>query len=144
MSNVATVPTTVSTLADLAKVQAELRAQKSALKIAQKLKAWETETKERNAQYVVGSVRRATAEEATGIGHIHGWVCSIECENCGEVRVVNKQDAKATRFCKECRKEARKAFSKAKRLEKKLEGRSVSDVETEIAELQSQLTALQG
>ena len=81
----------------------------------QKRREWEAKTKERNQQYVVGSLRRGTGEDVETVGHNHGWVCEVTCRECGCKRVVNKQDAFQAVRCKECQKTAKKAKRKAKR-----------------------------
>jgi predicted alpha-1,6-mannanase (GH76 family) len=144
MSNTNTATNITANLNELKAKEQELKDAKKALKVAQKLKEWEAETKARNPQYVMGSLRQGTDADEANLGHCHGQVCEITCEVCGKVRVVNKQDAKQCRFCKEHKNEARKATAKAKRLEKALEGKSVEDVEAQIVELNNQLAALSG
>lgn len=141
MQNTNNAVVALSDLDQLKAKEKELREKKKALKEAQERQAWETKTKQRNPQFVVGSLRRPTSEDEATLGHVHGWVCSIECASCGKVRVINKQDAFQVRFCSECKTEARKAAAKAKRLEKSLEGKSVEDIQAEIDELNALLTA---
>ena len=122
--------------------EAALRAVKAELKAAQKRSEWEQATKAANPQFVMGSVRKPTSEDEAELGHTHGLVCSIECETCGTVRTVNLQDAKQCRFCKECKKGADKAKASSRRMDKRLAGKSVSDLQAEIAEAQAALEAL--
>jgi hypothetical protein len=123
--------------------QAELKAARKELKAAQARKEWEAETKARNPAYVIGSLRKGTAEDEANLGHCHGWVCTIEC-SCGKQRTVNKQDAKQCLFCDACKVEARKARAKAKRMEKALEGASVEDLQAKLEATQAELDALNG
>jgi NAD-dependent SIR2 family protein deacetylase len=76
------------------------------------------------------------------LGHCHGRVCEIVCLSCGEKRVVNLQDARQVRFCKECKKVADREKSKVARTTKKLSGKSVETLEAQIAEAQKALEAL--
>jgi hypothetical protein len=130
------------TLKTLTAQEAALRAVKAELKKATANAKWEADTKARNPQFVLGSVRKATPADEAVLGHCHGEVCSIECESCREVRTVNKQDAFQARFCKACKKDADKGRAKAKRADKRLAGRSVEDLQAEIAEAEAALAAL--
>ena len=132
----------VLTLKTLSEKEAALRAVKAELKKAEANAKWEADTKARNPQFVLGSVRKATAADEAELGHCHGEVCSIECATCGEVRVVNKQDAFQARYCKACKKGADKDRAKSKRADKRLAGRSVEDLQAEIAEAEAALAAL--
>lgn len=127
----------------LVRTQKELAAKQAELKAALKLKDWEEKTSARNPAYVVGSVRRATEADLAELGHCHGFVCTVKCQCCGQERTVNKQDAFQARFCKSCKKEASKDAAKERRLEKKLSGLSVSDLQAQIAEAEAQLAKLQ-
>jgi hypothetical protein len=120
----------------------ELKTAQKALREAQKQSAWETSVVAANPRFVVGSVRRATAEEVTELGHCHGRVCEIVCESCGEKRVVNLQDARQCRFCKACKEVADRAKSKERATSKRLSGKSVGDLEAQIAAAQAQLDAM--
>jgi hypothetical protein len=131
---------TVADLNTITTLQDELKAKKKALRQAQERKEWEAKTKARNPQYVVGSLRKASAEEEAQLTHCHGEVCTILCEVCGRERVINKQDAFQVRFCKEHRKEASKTKAKAKRLEKKLGSVNPAELEAQIAALDEQLS----
>jgi NAD-dependent SIR2 family protein deacetylase len=147
MSNVATSTAselTISGLADLQNKEAQLKELKKQLKIAKDRKEWEAKTQKLNPQYVVGSLRVATAEDEAALSHCHGQVADIKCQMCGKVRVVNKQDAFQVKFCEEHKKEARKAKAKAKRLEKALSGKSVEDVQAQIDALNDQLSEMEG
>ena len=141
MSQASTV-VDLSTLSTLEAKEQELREAKRRLQAAKERREWEAKTKARNPRYVVGSVRKASAEDEAQLSHCHGEVATILCEICGKERVVNKQDAFQVRFCKEHKAEARKAISKAKRAEKRLEGKSVEDIEAQIAALNEQLEQL--
>lgn len=133
---------TLSDLSTLTAKEEELREAKRALRAAQERREWEAKTKARNPAFVVGSLRKPTAEDEAQLAHCHGMVCTIRCEACDRERVINKQDAFQVRFCTGCAKEARKAASKAKRLEKRLEGKSVDDVQAQIDALNEQLAEL--
>jgi len=106
-----------------------------ALKGQVALEAWETKTKARNPQYAMGSVRKATDADKALLGaHCHGEVCEIVCLECSQTRVINKQDAFQSRYCKEHLREAKKA-SKAK----------VADprkIEAQLAKLEAKMLAL--
>lgn len=147
MSNVATSTAselTISGLADLQNKEAKLKELKKQLKAAKDRKEWEAKTQARNPQYVAGSLRAPTAEDEASLSHCHGQVADIKCEVCGKIRVVNKQDAFQVKFCVEHRKEAQKVKSKAKRMEKRLEGKSVEDVQAQIDALNEQLSEMEG
>jgi hypothetical protein len=133
---------TVAELNIVADLQSQLAAKKKTLREAQERQAWEAKTAARNPAYVVGSLRRPSPTDAAQLAHVHGWVCTIACEACGQERVINKQDAKQVRFCKACRKEASKAAAKAKRLTKKLGNVNVDDLKAQLAELDEQLSDL--
>ena len=120
----------------------DLKAVEKSLKEAQRLAQWEADVTAVNPQYQVGSVRRPTAEEVSSLGHSHGQVCEIRCQECQEIRVVNLQDARQCRFCKACKATANKAKAKVSRTTKRLAGQSVSDLERQIAEAQAQLDTL--
>jgi len=142
MATLAITQFTIEGLAEIQSKEAQLKELKKQLATAQERQVWEAQTKARNPQYVMGSLRAATKEDEAALSHCHGQVAEITCEVCGKVRVVNKQDAKQVRFCKEHKAEARKAISKAKRAEKRLEGKSVEDIEAQIAALNEQLEQL--
>jgi hypothetical protein len=134
------------TVTGLAAVEAEekrLKALKAQVKEATENAAWEEKTLAKNPNYVPGSLRKATDADRAILSHCHGEVCEIRCESCGEVRVVNKQDAKQCRFCTDCKKTATKNAAKVKRAEKRLSGKSVEALQAEIAEAQKALEALQ-
>ncbi len=124
-------------------LQAELAEKTKAVKEANELADWERKTSERNPAFVPGSVRKATEQDAAILGHVHGLVCEIRCQSCGQTRVVNKQDAFQVRFCSECRKSASREVAKEKRLTKKLANVSAADIEKQIAEL-NKLLATKG
>jgi NAD-dependent SIR2 family protein deacetylase len=129
LSNLAELQTKESTLKEL---QRKVNALKNR-------KAWEAKTKKRNPQYVLGSLRKATPQDEAQLGHCHGQVVTIECASCGKERIVNKQDAFQCKYCMDCKVEARKAVAKAKRAEKRLEGKSVKEVEAQIEALNEEL-----
>jgi hypothetical protein len=137
-TNTATVSATAE-LATLAAREEELKALKREAKAREELTGWETKTKARNPAFVFGSVRKATPENSSHLKHTHGEVCDIKCEACGKTRVVNTQDAFQVRFCLGCKGEAKKAVAKARRVESRLAGRSVADIEAEIKALTAQL-----
>ena len=122
-------------------LQAELAEKQKAVKQANELAEWEQKTAERNPAYVVGSVRKATEADAAILGHVHGLVCEIRCQACGQTRVVNKQDAFQVKFCAECRKSASREVAKEKRLTKKMANVSAEDIAKQIAELNALLAA---
>ena len=82
-----------ATVENLVAKEKVLREKKKQLKALQADREWEAKTKARNLAYKVGSLRRPTAADEEALGHVHGWVCSIECQACGKERVINKQDA---------------------------------------------------
>ena len=130
---------TITAIANVDALLKEQKELKKALKEQKDLEAWETKTKERNPQLILGSVRKPTTADENELGHVHGMVCSITCQTCGVVRIINKQDAFQVRFCKEHKSEARKAKAKAKRQEAKIAGKSADEIQTEIDELRSLL-----
>ena len=138
-SNTAVV--TQSNVAELKALEEQLKAKQRLVKAAQELAEWETATIARNPEYVAGSVRKATETDAEVVGHSHGLVCEIKCRACGEVRVVNKQDAFQVHFCVACRKEAAKESSKEKRLQKKMASTSKESLQAEIAKLEALLAS---
>jgi len=117
----------------LASKQGELRAVKAAAKLAE----WETATKARNPQYVVGSVRQDTTISAGG--HGHGEVCDIECLVCGGVRTVNKQDAFQVRYCLEHKNEGKRQANAERRAAK---AQDPEAVKAKIAALEAKLAAI--
>jgi hypothetical protein len=131
----------ISNPEQLKALQAELAEKTKAVKQANELAEWEQKTAERNPAYVVGSVRKATEGDAAILGHVHGLVCEIRCQACGQTRVVNKQDAFQVKFCSECRKSASREVAKEKRLTKKMAGVSAEDIAKQIAELNALLAA---
>jgi len=133
---------TAVTLKTVSEKEALLKKVKADLKAAQNNAAWESATKARNPQFVVGSVRKATPADEAVLGHCHGEVCSIECAACGQVRTVNKQDAFQARYCKACKKGADRDRAKSKRADKRLTGKSVDDLQREIAEAEAALKTL--
>jgi NAD-dependent SIR2 family protein deacetylase len=133
---------TALTLKTVSEKEAMLKKVKAELKAAQDNAKWEADTKAVNPQFVLGSVRKATPADEAELGHCHGVVCSIVCLTCGETRTVNKQDAKQCQFCKACKKGADKDRAKAKRADKRLAGKSVEDLQAEIAEAEAALAAL--
>jgi len=141
-SNVATAAASTITVEGLAELEAktqELKELKRARKVREEQEVWEAKTKARNPQYVMGSLRQGQPGDEEHVKHVHGWVCEIVCAECGETRIINKQDAFQVRFCKVHKDEARKAASKAKRLEKKVAGKSVEEIQAEIDALNAQL-----
>jgi len=112
-------------------------------KAAQELADWETRTSARNPQFVVGSKRDATPDEATTLRHCHGKVCEIVCESCGETRTVNCQDAFQVKLCCSCKAVADREAGKAKRANKKAEGKSVAELEQEIERMKNLLAVKQ-
>jgi len=141
MSSKTNTAVQISNPEQLKALQAELAEKTKAVKAANELAEWEQKTAERNAAYVVGSVRKATEEDAAILGHVHGLVCEIRCQACGQTRVVNKQDAFQVRFCTECRKSASREVAKEKRLTKKMAGVSAEDIAKQIAELNALLAS---
>jgi len=123
---------------------AELKTVERALKAAQRLAEWETETRAINPNYVVGSVRKATSDDESLLGHTHGQVCEIRCLKCREIRVVNLQDAKQVVFCKSCKKTADRAKTKLAKITKRLGDKTSSDLDQEIANVKAQLEAMTG
>jgi len=119
----------------------ELKAVERSLKAAQRLADWEAEVAAVNPQYQIGSVRRAT-EEVSSLGHCHGQVCEIMCQECGERRIVNLQDARQCRFCKHCKATVNQVKAKAHRTTKRLSGRTVADLERDIEAARVQLEAM--
>ncbi len=133
---------TTVTLETLKAEETRLAQVKAALKEAQDLAKWEAETRAINPNYVLGSVRKPTAEDEAELGHSHGRVCSIRCLKCNDLRTVNLQDAKQVVYCKFCKKVADKEKSKTKRASKRLAGKSVADIQAEIEAAQKQLDAM--
>ena len=131
----------INGLAELQAKQAELKAAKRAVKEAAELEAWEAKTIARNPAYVLGSVRSPTDADLAVLGHCHGKVCDIKCQECGELRVVNCQDAFQAKFCKACRKEANKKAGKDKRAAAKLADVTPEAIQAQIDELNKLLVA---
>jgi hypothetical protein len=132
----------VSDLNALKAKEKELKDAKKVLVEAERIRKWENSVKAENAQYVVGSRRKATEDDLAIIGHSHGEVCSITCYNCGTERIVNVQDAGQTRLCKACKEAENKAKTRARRLTKRLGSKSKEQLEAEIAEAQAALETL--
>jgi hypothetical protein len=91
-----------------------------------------------NPQLRPDTLRQAEEGELINGTPAKGWVVSIECEVCGEVREVNTQDAFQVRFCETHKAEAQKAASKARRAAKRdaeLAKLSDDDLDAQIAEL---------
>jgi len=131
----------VEGIAELLAKQAQLKALQRQVKAASEMEAWEAKVGARNPAYVKGSVRTATDADAEILGHVHGKVCEIKCQECGQIRVVNLQDAFQVRFCRDCRKSAQKAAAKERRLADKLAGTSKEDLEAQIAQLNALLAS---
>jgi hypothetical protein len=131
-----------TTTTELETLVKDLKAKQAALKGATKLAGWEDKTAARNPCYVRGSVRAASAGDEEELGHVHGQVCTIRCQVCGEARTVNKQDAFQVRFCRACRQEAAKAAGTEKRAAKKLSGLDEKELRDRIAGLEAQLELL--
>jgi len=133
----------IDVVAQVASLESAIRAKKASLKAREAAAAWETKTKERNPQYVVGSIRKATDADMGAMKHCHGEVCEIVCEVCGATRIVNKQDAFQVRFCESCaaaaKRESRKEHAQVKRMEKK--GATKESLEAELKALDAMLTA---
>jgi hypothetical protein len=120
----------------LATKQAVVKSKKDALANAE----WEQGKKAKNAQYVLGSLRKASPAEVEALGvHCHGWCCEIECLTCGTIRIVNTQDAHQVRYCKACKPEGKKAAAKAKRAAK---AQSPEAIKAKIAALEAEMAAL--
>jgi Zn-finger protein len=132
---------TVST-EEMAKLQAELRAKKATVKAAKDLASWEAKISARNPAYVMGSVRKATDNDAEILGHAHGMVCLIKCMECGKTRLINKQDAFQVKHCKNCRKIARQNAAKKRRQAKALADTNPEMIREEMAKLQDQLAEI--
>jgi hypothetical protein len=138
-----TLPVTEQ-LASLEAIKSALMEKVKQAKSLQEHSAWETATKRRNPQLVLGSLRPATDQDAMVLGHAHGWVCEIQCGTCGVKRLINKQDAFQVKFCVAHKAEARKIKAKAAREAIKAAGMTPDKLAEQIALLQSQLIALQG
>jgi hypothetical protein len=132
----------ISGLAELKAKETELRAKKRLLMEVEARNAWEQETKARNPQYVVGSLRAATPEDAEVLGYSHGQVCLIKCEACGTERLVNKQDAGQVRYCQACKKAADSTRNKERRVAERLARVSPEDLQRQIEALNAQLAKL--
>ena len=131
----------VNGLAELMAKQAELKAAKRAVNEAAELEAREAKTVARNPAYVLGSVRSPTDLDRKALGHCHGKVCEIKCQECGEIRVINVQDAFQAKFCVGCRKEANKRAGKDKRAAAKLVGVTPEAIQAQIDALNKLLAA---
>jgi len=121
----------------LAEILASKKGELASLKAEAKLAEWETRTKARNPQYVLGSVRQDTTISAGG--HGHGEVCDIECQVCGTVRTVNKQDAFQVRYCLEHKNEGKKVASAERRAAKSADPEAVK---AKIAALEARLAEM--
>jgi len=140
MPNTNTNPVvSASAIAELDAKTKELTELRKAKKAREDRAAWEAKTKARNPAYILGSLLPADDRHVAELGHSHGWVCSIVCERCGKVRNINKQDAFQVRFCKDCKVETRKEKAKAQRLQKKVEGKSVEEIQAEIDALNAEI-----
>ena len=126
-------------ISGLAEMTTELKTKKKLVKTMDVLKAWETATKARNPQYVVGSLRATTEADLAVVGHSYGFVGLIKCEVCGQERLVNKQDAFQTRTCKVCKRAAAKATAKTRATARKLAGMTREDLQAKIDALNAQL-----
>ena len=137
-----TSETTVAELKIKTEKALELKAVERALKEAQRLATWETEVLAINSQYRPGSVRQATSDDESLLGHTHGQVCEIICQECGDLRIVNLQDARQCRFCRACKKTANKQKTKLAKVTKRLAGRTVADLERDIEAARAALAAM--
>ena len=110
------------------------------LKVQVEREEWETKTKARNPQYVMGSVRKATDADCALLGaHCHGEVCEIVCLECSQIRVINKQDAFQSRYCKEHLREAKKVASAGRRAAKVQDPRKI---DAQLAKLEAKMAEL--
>ena len=132
------VKSEVLDIIDLQAKQDEVKAKKRLLKDIETQNKWEADTKELNHSYVLGSIRASTLDDTKVLGHVHGQVCLIKC-SCGVERLVNKQDAKQVRFCRDCKKGASSAKNKERRQAKKLASISKEDLEAQLKVLNEQL-----
>ena len=127
-------------VAGLAEALASKQAAVRGLKAQVEREEWETKTKARNSQYVVGSVRKATDADKALLGaHCHGEVCEIVCLECSQIRVINKQDAFQSRYCKEHLREAKKAASAGRRASKVQDPRKI---DAQLAKLEARMAEL--
>ena len=120
----------------------KLAEKKAATKAAEKDQTWEAAKKERNPQFVVGSLRQPTEADITELGHCHGRVCTVVCVECGKGRTINTQDAHQVRHCRDCRKVAKRTASKAKRDAGQAQKTKESLTKLPVAELQALLGEL--
>jgi hypothetical protein len=98
----------------------------------------------RNPSLLPDTLRQAREGELINGLPAKGWVVSISCEMCGELREINTQDAFQVRFCTEHKGEAQKAASKARRMAKKdaaFAALSDEDLAAELAKLEAELAA---
>jgi translation initiation factor 2 beta subunit (eIF-2beta)/eIF-5 len=131
----------VEGIAELLAKQAQLKGLQRQVKAAAEMEAWEAKISARNPRYIKGSVRTPTAQDTETLGHVHGKVCEIRCEECGQVRVINCQDAFQVRYCRDCRKLAQRAAGKEHRLTAKLAGTSKEELERQIEQLNALLAS---
>ena len=108
---------------ELAKLEAEYAVKLAKVEEAERT-AWEQEivtgicrngkVRRANPQLVLGSLRTATEAEAATFSHCHGQVAEIRCAkaDCSATRLINKQDAFQSRYCKAHLTEGRKAARK--------------------------------
>ena len=124
----------------LAETLASKRDELRTLKAEAELADWEAKTSAKNPQYVPGSVRKATDEDKALLGvHCHGEVCEIVCLECGKTRVINRQDAFQSRYCKEHVKEGKKAAARERRAAKVADPAKARE---QIAALEAKIAAL--
>lgn len=83
-----------------------------------------------NPQLRPETLRKAVEGELINGTPAKGWVVTIECEACGELREINTQDAFQVRFCEEHKAEAAKAKAKERR-----DGKRTEKIAAETAQL---------
>jgi hypothetical protein len=130
--------------------RAELAALAERVEQAERL-AWEKKTIARNPQLVLGSLRIATVEEAATLSHCHGEIAEIRCAytgtngECGETRIVNKQDAFQVRYCLEHKSESKKAARAAKSaVDANDPAKAQAAIARKMAALQAKLAKMEG